>query len=403
MRIVFIIAEFDPFHKGHAYLLGQVRERFPQCAVAAIMSGNFTERGEPASIERFTRARAAVMSGVNLVISLPFPWCASSSEYFARAGVAVAKGIAAAYPNEEHILAFGSECGDVNKIRKVSGRVGSGEFASEAVRLGHSYHGARGIEALYRELYGDDGAELLSSPNDTLAVEYIKAISALSAHITPYAVKREGAEHNGEAPRGDFASASYIRGLFLSGRTDEAIRFMPQKSAEATLEFIRRYGAASPERTGDAMMLSLRTADGKNAEKIAECAGGVGRRVIDAARASGTYRDMAARAATKQYTNARLRRAALFAALGVESFHGTLPTYTETLAADGLGRSVLHDSARRGGIEILTKGADFGKMTPASAGSYLCEAQAERLYTLAFSPALPSDEFLKISPFMRHE
>ncbi|MCD7831463.1 MAG: nucleotidyltransferase family protein, partial [Firmicutes bacterium] len=88
MRIVFIIAEFDPFHMGHAFLLGRVRERFPQCAVAAIMSGNFTERGEPASIERFTRARAAVLSGVNLVISLPFPWCASSSEYFARAGVA---------------------------------------------------------------------------------------------------------------------------------------------------------------------------------------------------------------------------------------------------------------------------------------------------------------------------
>ncbi|MCD7776405.1 MAG: nucleotidyltransferase family protein [Firmicutes bacterium] len=354
MRLIFIIAEYDPFHNGHSCLVSRAKEQAPDAVVAAIMSGNFTERGTPALTDRFTRAKAALDSGVNLVLSLPFPWCASSSEYFAAAGVSIANALLAAYPTEEHILAFGSECGDIDKIKTVARRLASDNLTSLVKSGGHEYHAARGRAAAYRELYGDDGTELLSSPNDTLAAEYVKAIDTTSSPLTPYAVKRRGARHDSDDADSNIASASLLRRLITEGRLDEAARFMPKASSDAIFEFAERYGVTYPERAGDAMLFSLRMREEAEAEKYAECAGGVGRRIISSARAAGSYEEMLELSATKQYTNSRIRRSALFCALGVEPFRGKLPTYTRLLAADEAGIAALHGMTRNSPIEILT-------------------------------------------------
>ncbi len=89
---VFLICEFDPLHHGHLYIMNKARELYPDNPLVCVMSGNFTQRGCPAVIDKYRRAKAAVLCGADLVLSIPFPWCSGSAEYFARGAISVIKG-----------------------------------------------------------------------------------------------------------------------------------------------------------------------------------------------------------------------------------------------------------------------------------------------------------------------
>ena len=125
MKAVGIVAEYNPFHSGHRYQIRKIREIFgAETPVAAVMSGDFVQRGEAASYDKFTRAEAAVRGGVSLVIELPLPWSLSSAEGFARGGVGLlgATGVVGA-------LSFGSESGDLSALEKTAAVLDTPEFA----------------------------------------------------------------------------------------------------------------------------------------------------------------------------------------------------------------------------------------------------------------------------------
>ena len=387
-NFIYIICELNPPHKGHAYLFAEAARL---CAAdggvvtVAVMSGHMTQRGSPAIVDKYARARAAVSLGADLVVELPFPFSCASAENFARGGIAAARAVADAYTECTHTLAFGSECGDTAALCRAAENMSSEQFRARLYDAPDGGHNARRIAELYSEMFG----ALPDGPNDSLAIEYIRASSGTG--IAPLAVKRIGARHDGGAEDG-VASSSAIRGMMAAGRGCSG--YIPDDAYEIIASAAREHGIASEARLGAAIMPILRVTDPDDADSFAECGGGVGRRILAAASEAGSYEDAIRLAATKKYTNARLRRAALFAALRVpQSAFGDAVEGVRLLAASAVGTEVLR--GMRGRVRVAVRAADaFG----VDGGIY--DRRADALYAMAYEPALPAGEFARRAPWI---
>ena len=206
MAVAGIIAEYNPLHGGHLYQLRQVRERLgPETAVLCAMSGNFVQRGDLALLPKHARAEAAVRSGADLVLEIPLSWACAPAERFARGGVEVLLGTGLV----TH-LAFGSESGDAEAIRRAAEGLESPDFPARLRRqLGGAVSFAAARQRALAELIGAEGADVLSRPNDILAVEYAKALRWAGGGAELVAIPRKGAGHDGDG--GEYPSAGSIR------------------------------------------------------------------------------------------------------------------------------------------------------------------------------------------------
>ena len=242
MAVAGIIAEYNPFHRGHGWQLSALRGQLGQdTEVVAVMSGNFVQRGDLAVMDKHARAEAALRCGVDLVLELPTPWSCATAERFAQGGAA----ILAATGVVTHLV-FGSECGDLDALWAAALCLDGEEYPLVLRRLlatGMSFAAAR--QEAVAQLAGD-AARCLSQPNDNLAVEYLRALSRVdgAGGIEPVTFRRVGAAHDSAEP-GAYASASYIRGLVLAG--DPAWRqSMPEASADVLAREIGKEGHRFP-------------------------------------------------------------------------------------------------------------------------------------------------------------
>lgn len=219
-----IVAEYNPFHNGHAYHIARTRENGAS-AVVCVMSSWFVQRGETALMHPNARARMALMNGADLVVSLPIPWACAAAQTFARGAVGLLDAMGCV-----DTLSFGSECADIGLLRAAS-RAVDDYTVRESMRAnllsGVSFASARqrAVEELDPRV-----ASVLSSPNDTLAVEYIRAIDTLKSELAPFAVRREGAGHDSGEAVNSFASASLIRTRVRAG--ENFADLMPESAAE---------------------------------------------------------------------------------------------------------------------------------------------------------------------------
>jgi cytidyltransferase-like protein len=211
MSAVGIIAEFDPFHDGHAYLIREARKLTGADHVVVAMSGDFVERGEPAVFDKFERARAAVRGGADVVFELPTAYATSGAKIFSEAGVRLlsATGVVDS-------ICFGSECGDIDTLCRASELLDneSEEFKTALLKYqkeGDSYPKAR-EKALLCLGVSEDLIRVMREPNNILGIHYISAISNYCNGIKPYTIKRKGAGYHDRNTTGDgFKSASEIR------------------------------------------------------------------------------------------------------------------------------------------------------------------------------------------------
>ena len=195
MKVAGIIAEFNPFHKGHKYLIDVCRQELGADYVVVVMSGDFVQRGAPALLSKFSRARMAINSGADLVLELPVYYSLGSAEYFAEGAVSVLQGLGVVTD-----LVFGSETSDIASLRKVAKiLVKEPEDYKAALQaalsIGESFPTAR-AKAIAAVLSDDTLTECLSSPNSILAVEYMKALLRRESSMEPHAVKRIGAGYD---------------------------------------------------------------------------------------------------------------------------------------------------------------------------------------------------------------
>ncbi len=295
-----IIAEYNPFHNGHEYLVKIAKEK-GATAVIAIMSGNWVQRGDTAIISKFARTHQALECGVDAVIELPTYWAMATAQKFATGAVTIAHNLNA------DMLVFGSECGEIEKIMQTVYCTRSAEFKAKLRELldnGMTLAKARETAV---ELLCKNG-EILASPNDTLAIEYISAAKDLNSKCKFVAVKRMGAEHHDKEATNEFCSATYLRELILNGDVDEAQKYMP-KAAFEILKNEHLNGHVSNLNTLEKVILgTLRTTSPEDYKALPDISEGIENRLYNAARMSSNLNQLMDYAATKRYTNARLRR-----------------------------------------------------------------------------------------------
>ena len=324
MQFAGIIAEYDPFHNGHAAQLAAVRAAGAQC-IAVCMSSGAVQRGGVPILPEKVRVRAALAAGADIVIALPAPYAASSAEQFAAAGVHLLAALGC------DTLAFGAETPDAQALLDAA-RLLQGKEINTLLRknlaTGMTYAAARATAA---DALHPGMRELLRTPNNILGIEYCKAILAQGAALTPLALPRLGAAHGGGAGEHGgtlMASASYLRSL---PRPDWE-PFVPAEAAAL-------YGKADTEgllldnaKFETAVLALLRMQNPENFAQLRGVSEGLENRLAAAVREADSLEDLYTRLKTKRYPHARLRRLVLDAALQTPA-ELPMPPYIQVLGA----------------------------------------------------------------------
>lgn len=358
-KISAVICELNPCHEGHKYIFKRAKE-FGD-TVIAIMSGNFVQRGEAAVYDKYSRAESALEAGADLVLELPYPWCAASTEFFASAAVEIAEKIGV------DNLVFGSESGDKDALLKASEILKREEFNSA---IPPDIRAAEYREKLLYETDPTLPSGLLSSANDILGIEYIKNLKKVNA--VPY--KRISCD-----------SASSIRAKMKAGT-------------------IRAEGTIYSDKLFDLIFSKLRCSTESPIFTTAEASGGVGERLYKSANASKNGLHMLENAKTKQYTDARLRRAGLFYLTETNlSDLKEKPLFTNVLAFNPKGRAFLSSLRKSKDIVLITKPSDESSLSDEAKLQYSRLKRADRIYTLLTDKISDANYFLKHSPYIYKE
>ena len=378
-----IIIEYNPLHHGHLWLLEETRRLLgPETAVIGVMSGDFVQRGDFAILRRQARAKAAVESGVDLVLELPLPWAVGSAERFADGGVQVLLGTGLVTD-----LAFGSECGDADALRRVAEALLSpklNEFIRRELTRGDSFAAAR-QRALAALLRPEDAA-LLESPNNILGVEYCKALLRRESAIRALTVRRRGTGYHGTELEGGLASATLLRSLLRDGERERALDLMAPAMKDAYLE--EETAGRAPvfrETCQRAILARLRSMSEADFAALDQGGEGLGNRLYDASREAVSVEEVLETAKTKRYAYTRLQRMVLWAYLGMipADFPETVP-YLRVLACNETGRARLARMREMASVPVLTKPADVRRLGPEAQRLFETEARAADLYALAY-------------------
>lgn len=385
MKISGIVCEYNPFHNGHLYHIEQTR-RNGATHIVAIMSGNFVQRGDVAVINKFERAKTAVRCGCDLVIELPVAYCLSSAETYAKGAMYILKGLGCV---DE--LSFGSECGDLSLLTaavKASYACAKRPELEDLMKLGNSY--PKALQILIRQNYGDQIGQLFSHPNNTLAIEYLKAMIAVKLKIQPFTVKRNEA-HDSMIPMGRVASASLIRQM-MEGQSDDYDDLVPDHSSDAISACAATGMIARFEQLERILLYRLRTATLEEIAHLPEVAQGLENKIY-AARNETSLESMLLSIKSKRYPMARIRRILLDLLIGITPEDTEVPPpYGRILALSERGRDIL-TAAKQAGTTLpfatsLSKLADLGGHCKHCSE---LEARATAVYGLSQRTICPAD------------
>ena len=384
MAVTGVVCEYNPFHNGHAWHLRQCREHLPEeSTVLCVMSGDFVQRGEAALFSKYARAETACRCGADLVAELPLPWALSSAEGFARGAVSMLNALGAEY------LSFGTETAEPEILAGLAEELDRAELQDEIRRklkeTGNlSYAQAR--QQLLEERLGER-AQLLSTPNNILAVEYLKAIRTLGSSMKPLAVRRIGSGHDRQSSEAGFRSASQLREMLMRG---EEINSDIPREAAPVLQREREQGRMlRPEILETACLSRLRMLDRVTFSRLPDASDGLGNRLYSAVREHGDLAGVFAAARTRRYPMARVRRACMCACLGVtaEMSRG-LPPYARILAMNEKGRAYLASIRDSVELPVLIRPAAVRAFPEPCAALFALGASAHDLFVLAYdSPA----------------
>lgn len=351
MHIVGVIAEYNPFHNGHQHHLRETR-RITGCDfVVCVMAGAFTQRGEPALLDKWARARMALKCGADLVLELPALFALRTADGFASGGVQLLGALGVVEG-----LSFGCETSNMRLLHEMADMLEEEppEFKAllrEKLDEGMSHARARG-EALCALM--DLPPETVNAPNTVLALEYIRANARLETPMRLLAVKRTSGYHSDQMHA--FASAGAIRASVRAGGLDEAMAAMPPEAARV----LKGEGAARlarPEGLDDLLLYRLRALEAEQIGRVPDIAEGLEMRIKSlSAQASGRA-DLLGRVKCKRYTMARLSRILSYALLGVDKSLFDLyqsPPYARVLGFRDRARPLLRELASVSEIPLVS-------------------------------------------------
>ena len=357
MKTLGIITEYNPFHKGHAYMIEEAKRKAGADRVVVVMSGSFVQRGEPAIFDKWTRTEAALKNGVDMVLELPVLFAASKAETFARAAVRILEesGIV-------DVLCFGSESGDLHSLQEAAKLMTNEteEFQrllKEQLDEGLSYPAAR-AKAL--ETVSQINSEILSRPNHILALEYLKALDYYSCSMEPMTIKREG-DYNSPSLTDGYASAAAIRKALAEDRSTEAMTQLPENTHDLYNKALS-LGTAPVfwEELAPALHYKLRTTSAEELREIAEVTEGLENRILHSIDTCYEMRNIIDFIKTKRYTRTKIQRILLHILLDIKekevSYFLNLPKmpYIRVLGFQKERSDILADLTENAKCPVLT-------------------------------------------------
>ncbi len=367
MKVVGIVAEYNPFHKGHKYQIEKVRKETGADYVIIAMSGNFLQRGVPALCDKFTRAEMALKCGADLVIEIPTLWATASAEYYAHAGVA----LLASTGVMTH-LAFGAETDDLDALLQVSSILKQEPDVYRAVlansiRTGNSFPVAR-KNALVTSLPlfpTEKLDELLDNPNNILALEYLKA---LPDSIEPILIQREGSGYHDTEINTELPSASAIREAIFSPEGDVDLNSlanaMPQESFVLLKNALKCNQLIETNDFSDSLGYCLLSQASNGFASFADCNQDFSNKIKNNLKDYVTFEEFIETLKTKDMTYTRVNRNLLHILLGIKQSDYTIgraigfAPYLRILGFRNASSGLLSEIKREASAPIISKAAD---------------------------------------------
>ena len=392
MKTIGIICECNPFHGGHQYLMEQARASGAD-AIVSVISGNFVQRGEAAILSTHARAEILVRCGADAVVELPYPFAAASAEFFGRAGVEILSRLGV----DE--VWFGSETGDISALSRLAEVADSPAFQEAYTK---ATEGEGGTASAYFNILSKMACQedAACSPNDILAISYLRAIRATKSSIRPVTVKRLGSGYaESHLSDGKFPSATALRRAWQEGGIDAVTPHLPMSCAEiATREQAANRAPATLKNAEDLVLGMLSLTPQSELECYAGLGGGLAGRLRNSALKATTIDAFYKLCATKKYPDARIRRGVLSALLRTKEEDLRAPVaYVRLLAANESGRAFLASARKRSDLAVVTRQTDLPK-TQQAKSQFELESASAALYSKCLPRASRADEQLRQSP-----
>lgn len=400
MKATGIICEYNPIHNGHIRQI-EFTKASGANVVVCVMSGNFTQRGEFAIADKYTRAKAAVKAGADVVFELPFPFSSMSAEFFARAGVYILSRLSV------DTLCFGHECENINILRRAATVISDKSFIDKL----DSRDGQGNAKGFFDALRTALGVDYTLGSNDILGAYYIAAINKLCLDMNILPIRRNGAAYNENAlVDGILPSANAIRNeIFKTGSfTDVPGGNIPKDALDVFIaaqggglspvyakkvsnEILSFFRLLSPED------IKRRAVSLSGGSSVLDDGNGIVERLASASKEAKSYDELLSLAYNSKFTNSRINRVALFSLFGVsDDMKYTPPEYTTLLAASKTGREFLSAIRRTADIPIITKPAD----APRESKQYKISSLADILYASAIPQPTTPSYFGYLSPYI---
>ena len=409
MKIVGIIAEYNPFHNGHQYHIEQALQKTGADAAVVLMSGDFVQRGTPAVAPKHLRAKASLLGGASLVLELPVLFACGSAELFARGAVSILNSLGCISS-----LCFGSECGDMQKLTQIA-RIFSEEpklyrqVLLDELRKGRPFPQARQI-ALSEYTKDPSLAKILSSPNNTLGIEYLKALHYFQSPIQPFTISRQESSYHDTTLCETFSSATAIRSQILNpDPSPDAFETVSTQLPSASLELLRKNYQLSLPVTQDDFSLLLKyrllLETSTSLTSYLDVSEDLANRIINQRNDFATWSSFCDLLKTRELTYTRISRALLHILLGIkkDTFRyeppfcfteapttsscetqrersSTSALYARVLGFQKKDAQILKKIKKYANIPLITKLADAKELTPAAQALLNLDIFASDLY-----------------------
>lgn len=374
MNVVGLVVEYNPFHNGHLHHLLESKRITNSEHSIAVMSGNFLQRGEPALLDKWSRAKMAIDSGVDLVLELPFVYASGSAEFFSDGAIKLLDSL-----NVVDSVCFGSELGDISLLENVAEVLIDEPLQFQfhlknSLSEGVSYPQARSIalSKYFKDNKYDrfsDIEEIVSSPNNILSIEYAKSLKKINSKIKPFTIKRKSSNYHDTNISGSIASATSIRDDFFKNKNLLNIKnVVPEPTYKYMCDFLSKHNNFnSLEWYTEIFLYLFRTISYDNISNIVDVSEGLENRILRSFNISNDLNYILRDIKTRRYTLTRIKRILIYALMGLNKdnfkrLNKMGPKYIRVLGASKNGLELLSKIKSNSQLPIITKFSNYEKL-----------------------------------------
>lgn len=390
-KVLGIIAEYNPFHNGHLLHLTKSKEETGAEYSICIMSGNFVQRGNTSIVNKWVKTEMALKSGIDLVLELPTVYSISSAENFAEGAIKLLNSLKIV-----DTVSFGSENSDIDILNRISGILYEEpkqyvEFLNEELKKGLSFPKAR-ENAILLYLNDQKYSNILNQPNNTLAIEYLKALKKYKSHIMPISIKREKVFYNSNCIVDEYASATAIRNMIVNNQFNDIRKVMPRLAYDLLMQEIENNQyVIDISKFEKEILYSIRRLSAADLKKFPEVNEGLENAIKNAANSCNTLVELINIIKTKRYTQTRIQRILLYILLNITKkdmyiSRKTVP-YARILGYSQKGKALISEIYKANPkIALITSVKNFFDSSNNKTYKHMLnkDVLATNIYTLAY-------------------